>query len=215
MPLLPAAPIKGSSSAQPINSATEPIKSAGFAAGPINSASLAADPIKSAGLAADAKGGDMARPNAGKVGSDGKGLDDATREPDFSATLAKPPPLSNIGLITFMRTYARSIDPNVPHGLIETWPQTIERVVRACNTQLKVGFSATEQERLFDHLYNLRGMVAGRFLWQLGTKTVDKLGLASLQNWYVSTPHTHYCHALTNGLCAALSWHWTSRCVRL
>ena len=29
---------------------------------------------------------------------------------------------------------------------------------------------------------NLKGTVAGRFLWQLGTKTVDRLGLPSLQN---------------------------------
>ena len=28
----------------------------------------------------------------------------------------------------------------------------------------------------------LRGSVAGRFLWQLGTSTVDKLGMSSLQN---------------------------------
>ena len=28
----------------------------------------------------------------------------------------------------------------------------------------------------------LKGTVAGRFLWQLGTKTVDQLGLPSLQN---------------------------------
>jgi ribonucleoside-triphosphate reductase len=31
-------------------------------------------------------------------------------------------------------------------------------------------------------MLQLRGAVAGRFLWQLGTTTVDKLGMASLQN---------------------------------
>ncbi len=31
-------------------------------------------------------------------------------------------------------------------------------------------------------MMQLKGTVAGRFLWQLGTKTVDKLGLPSLQN---------------------------------
>ncbi len=31
-------------------------------------------------------------------------------------------------------------------------------------------------------LLDLKGTVAGRFLWQLGTSTVDRLGLASLQN---------------------------------
>jgi hypothetical protein len=103
-------------------------------------------------------------------------------EVDFSEITAKPPPMSNIGLITFMRTYARSLDPTVPHGPTETWAQTIARVVRACNKQLHVKFTVAEQKKLFDHLYNLRCSVAGRFLWQLGTKTVDKLGLASLQN---------------------------------
>ena len=31
-------------------------------------------------------------------------------------------------------------------------------------------------------MMGLKGTVAGRFLWQLGTKTVDRLGLPSLQN---------------------------------
>ena len=31
-------------------------------------------------------------------------------------------------------------------------------------------------------MMSLKGTVAGRFLWQLGTKTVDRLGLPSLQN---------------------------------
>jgi hypothetical protein len=57
--------------------------------------------------------------------------------PDFGPTLRKPPPMSNIGLLTFLRTYARAIDPTKPHGTVETWTQTLERVVRACNTQLK------------------------------------------------------------------------------
>ena len=30
--------------------------------------------------------------------------------------------------------------------------------------------------------HDMKGSVAGRFMWQLGTKTVDQLGLPSLQN---------------------------------
>ena len=39
-----------------------------------------------------------------------------------------------------------------------------------------------EKERLRKYLAELKGSVAGRFLWQLGTETVDRLGLFSLQN---------------------------------
>lgn len=56
------------------------------------------------------------------------------------------------------------------------------RVLTAADQQLHVGFTEEEEQKLYDHMMNLRGMVAGRFLWQLGTRTVDDLGLASLQN---------------------------------
>jgi len=64
----------------------------------------------------------------------------------------------------------------------EEWHDTIVRVIDACKNQLKVGFTDDEEDRLYDYLYYLKGFVAGRFLWQLGTKTVDRLGLPSLQN---------------------------------
>jgi intein/homing endonuclease len=54
--------------------------------------------------------------------------------------------------------------------------------VNACNSQLKVGFSETECKELYTLLYRLKCSVAGRFLWQLGTGTVERLGLPSLQN---------------------------------
>ena len=61
------------------------------------------------------------------------------------------------------------------------------RVIGACRDQLNVGFTAEEEVRLFDHMLTLKGTVAGRFLWQLGTSTVDKLGLPSLQNCAFTT----------------------------
>lgn len=49
-------------------------------------------------------------------------------------------------------------------------------------TNCGCGFTATDQNRIKKYLLELKGTVAGRFLWQLGTPTVTKLGLPSLQN---------------------------------
>lgn len=80
---------------------------------------------------------------------------------------------NGLGNIVYRRTYSRDD---------ETWPDTIERIIKACRTQLKVGFEPEEEEFLRSMMTDLKGTVAGRFLWQLGTKTVKTLGLASLQN---------------------------------
>ena len=93
-----------------------------------------------------------------------------------------PPPFNTVGLFTYLRTYARRHNDADPNSTVESWSECIERVVKATNTQLKVGFTNEETTELFSLLYNLKCSVAGRFLWQLGTKTVDKMGLMSLQN---------------------------------
>lgn len=54
--------------------------------------------------------------------------------------------------------------------------------MQATDSQLNVGFTAKEKERLARYMLELKGTVAGRFLWQLGSSTVDRLGLPSLQN---------------------------------
>lgn len=91
---------------------------------------------------------------------------------------AREPKFGNLGYITYKRTYARPIR----NGGSEEFSDTVERVVKACREQLDCGFDVATEDRLRDVLYDMRGSVAGRFLWQLGTSTVDKLGLASLQN---------------------------------
>ena len=91
-------------------------------------------------------------------------------------------PFSTVGYITYKRTYARRLDEADITSKTEEFPQTVERVIKAANTQLGCNFTAKEQERLRKYLTELKGTVAGRFLWQLGTDTVGKLGLASLQN---------------------------------
>lgn len=91
-------------------------------------------------------------------------------------------PWSSIGYLTFKRTYARRLDESNPNSKTEEFPDTISRVLRASQEQLGCGFTELELDSLKDDLLSLRSSVAGRFLWQLGTSTVEKLGLASLQN---------------------------------
>lgn len=91
-------------------------------------------------------------------------------------------PFGPIGYFTYKRTYARKLDANNPNSETEEFPQTITRVLDACETQLKCGFTPEERSEFEQDLLTLKGSVAGRFLWQLGTSTVDTLGLMSLQN---------------------------------
>lgn len=88
-------------------------------------------------------------------------------------------PWSTVGYLTYKRTYSRPIEGE---ARTEEFPETAERVINATDTQLNVNFTDDEKERLRGYLLSLKGSVAGRFWWQLGTKTVDNLGLASLQN---------------------------------
>lgn len=88
-------------------------------------------------------------------------------------------PWSTIGYLTMKRTYARPVEDGVR---TEEFPEIVERVLTACQNQLTVGFTTSELKRLRNYLLKLKGTVAGRFLWQLGTETVDRLGLLSLQN---------------------------------
>lgn len=87
-------------------------------------------------------------------------------------------PWGPVGYVTYKRTYSRP----TKNGRTEEWQDTIERIVEACREQLNVGFTEVEEDMLREIMMNLKGTVAGRFLWQLGTKTVDRLGLPSLQN---------------------------------
>ena len=91
-------------------------------------------------------------------------------------------PWSTVGYLTMKRTYARRLNETDLNSKTEEFTDVVDRVVRATNDQLGCGFTEVEQERLRGYLLGLKGIVAGRFLWQLGTPTVSKLGLASLQN---------------------------------
>ena len=86
-------------------------------------------------------------------------------------------PWGEVGYATYKRTYSRPMETGT-----EEWGDTVDRVGTACNEQLGCNFNTSQQGELKDMMMSLKGTVAGRFLWQLGTKTVDKLGLPSLQN---------------------------------
>lgn len=91
-------------------------------------------------------------------------------------------PWGEIGYITFKRTYARRLDEDNKDSLTEELKDVVLRELRSCREQLNVGFTAEEEEYYYSSRMNLKWSVAGRFMWQLGTKTVDRLGLPSLQN---------------------------------
>ena len=95
-------------------------------------------------------------------------------------------PWSSVGYLTYKRTYSRLKQD----GVTEEFPDTVDRILTASRDQLEVGFTTEEEDRLRYYLTKLKGTVAGRFLWQLGTDTVGKLGLASLQNCaFVTVDH--------------------------
>ena len=92
------------------------------------------------------------------------------------------PPWGEIGYITFKRTYARRLKEDDPNSKTEEFWQVIQRELDASDKQLGVGFTEDEKKRYAELRMKLKFSTAGRFMWQLGTKTVDKLGLPSLQN---------------------------------
>lgn len=93
-------------------------------------------------------------------------------------TEQRPVAFGDLGLITYARTYSRTNK----NGSKETFSDTVERELYGITKQLKLPLTDTETEFYRIMRHNMWGSVAGRFMWQLGTKTVDQLGLPSLQN---------------------------------
>jgi ribonucleoside-triphosphate reductase len=91
-------------------------------------------------------------------------------------------PWGEIGYITFKRTYARRLKEDDLNSKTEEFWQVIQRELDSSDKQLGVGFTDEEKARYAEFRMKLKFSTAGRFMWQLGTKTVDKLGLPSLQN---------------------------------
>lgn len=87
-------------------------------------------------------------------------------------------PWGMLGYITYKRTYARI--KNNEHT--EEFRDTILRVLDACQKQLHIGFTNQELKDAYKYFMSLKCLPSGRVLWQLGTETINKLGLMSLQN---------------------------------
>ncbi len=92
-------------------------------------------------------------------------------------------PWGPLGYVTFKRTYARRTNESREDSPKEEYAEALDkRWLPALNKQLKCGFTDDELAELRRIFVTLKGSMAGRFMWQLGTKTVDKLGIMSLQN---------------------------------
>ena len=89
-----------------------------------------------------------------------------------------PVPWGPLGYVTYKRTYSRLREDL---GRKEEW---IDTTVRCINGLLRYGMVMQEDELndLAHYWYTLKCMPAGRGLWQLGTKTVEKVGGDSLMN---------------------------------
>lgn len=89
---------------------------------------------------------------------------------------------NGLGYVVYKRTYSRLKED----GTQEEWFETVARCVNGAQ-KIGAGYTREEAERLYDHVFNLRCNFGGRMLWQLGTSTVERFGLASLLNcWWVS-----------------------------
>ena len=91
---------------------------------------------------------------------------------------------NGLGYVVYKRTYARPVYSGSEVERTEEWHETLERVVNGAQA-IGAGLTDLEMERLYDHMWNLRGFVGGRMLWQLGTENNERLGGDSLVNcWY-------------------------------
>lgn len=88
---------------------------------------------------------------------------------------------NGLGYVVYKRTYARI----KPDGTSEEWHETVARCVRGAQ-KIGANYSKEEAEKLYDHIFNLRCSFSGRGLWQLGTSTVDEIGMDSLLNCFAS-----------------------------
>jgi ribonucleoside-triphosphate reductase len=90
---------------------------------------------------------------------------------------------NGLGEIVYRRTYARDIESL---GRKEYWHETIARCINGAQA-IGANYTKEEAERLFDYIFNLKGIFAGRCLWQLGTPLVEKMSGVSLVNCWMTT----------------------------
>lgn len=99
------------------------------------------------------------------------------------ATKTAPWGFNGLGEIVYQRTYSRDIESL---GRKEYWHETIARCINGAQ-EIGAGYTKEEAERLFDYIFSLKGIFAGRCLWQLGTPLVKKMSGVSLVNCWMTT----------------------------
>jgi adenosylcobalamin-dependent ribonucleoside-triphosphate reductase len=73
------------------------------------------------------------------------------------------------------------------NGKTEEWKDTVARCVNGLVEIRPDALKVSEQERLFDLVFNLKCNFSGRALWQLGTENVKRFGGDSLQScWQIA-----------------------------
>jgi ribonucleoside-triphosphate reductase len=87
---------------------------------------------------------------------------------------------NGLGELVYLRTYSRPLSEGERN---ETWPETVERVIRGTR-DINSRLTSEEEAKLANHIHALRCSVSGRALWQLGTPMVAQFGQDSLLNCY-------------------------------
>ncbi len=84
--------------------------------------------------------------------------------------------------IVYKRTYARRIDEE---NRTEEWFETIARCINGAQA-IGADYTQEELERLYDYMFNLKAIYAGRMLWRLGTNdALSKYGDSLVNCWGV------------------------------
>jgi len=87
---------------------------------------------------------------------------------------------NGLGGVVYKRTYAR----RQADGTLEEWIDTIARCINGAQ-EIGAEYTPDEAARLFQYMFDLKGLPGGRLLWQLGTDTVRRYGKSSLTNcWF-------------------------------
>jgi ribonucleoside-triphosphate reductase len=106
----------------------------------------------------------------------------ATLDPSFVGAYADEDPgwgFNGLGYVIYKRTYARPVDG--PGSRLEEWHETVARCVNGAQ-EVGAGYTRDEAHRLYDHVFHMRGLFSGRFLWVGGTDMVRRHGGGALVN---------------------------------
>lgn len=97
----------------------------------------------------------------------------------------------SLAKIVYKRTYSRRKENNE----LESWADTVDRVIRGNTRLVRVGDA--EQQELREIMLSRKGIPAGRGLWQSGTETHERIGGASLNNcfFWTAEKYEHFVHA--------------------